>query len=126
VASNEKSSQVLITEALEAAARDVANATVEIPRPSDSYTLLAHLASAQEVLTQAYEQLAAWHGKVVQGVHHSGEDAGGDPDNPGWVGAERALREAAGHSAAAADALRRAHSANGVARWFDEIRADEG
>jgi hypothetical protein len=125
VASTEKSSQVRIAETVQAAARDVAQSAVEISRPSDSYILLGILAAAQDELTQAYDLLATWHGQVVQGVHHSGEGAGGDPENPGWVGAERALREAAGTSATTADALRRAHSANGVARWFDEIRADE-
>lgn len=125
VASTEKSSQVGIAEALRAAARDVAGSTVDVVRPSDSSILIGILTEAQDELTLAYERLAAWHGQVVQGVHHSGEGSGGDPENPGWVGAERALREAADTSAATADALRRAHSANGVARWFDEIRADE-
>ncbi|HAM25541.1 MAG TPA: hypothetical protein DCP11_02255 [Microbacteriaceae bacterium] len=121
----EKSSQVFITEALAAAAHDVADSTADIPKPSDSYAILASLAGTQESLTRAYEQLAAWHGQVVEGVHHAGEAEGGDPDNPGWVNAERSLRRAADRSAAAAEALRTAHTANGVARWFDEIRADE-
>jgi hypothetical protein len=124
VTTSEKSSQLLITEALLAAASDVADSVAHIPRPSDSYAILGDLARVQEALTLAFERLADWHGQVVEGVHHAG-DGGDDPDNPGWVDAERSLRRAADSSTAAADALRHAHSANGVARWFDEIRADE-
>lgn len=121
---SEKSSQLLITEALLAAASDVADSVAQIPRPSDSYAILGDLARVQESLTLAYERLADWHDQVVEGVHHAG-DAGEDTDNPSWLDAGRSLRQAADSSTAVADALRHAHSANGVARWFDEIRADE-
>ncbi|MEO7121745.1 MAG: hypothetical protein ABI400_01235 [Lacisediminihabitans sp.] len=111
---------------LEDAARDLARSTHEIPRPSDVHEVLSGLKSAQGMLTQTYEQLAAWHAEVVEGVHHAGADDAEDSGSSVWVRAEYALHEAAHYSANAVDALERARSANAIAHWFDEIRVDEG
>lgn len=122
---DQKSGSAMTSERLEEATRDLVRSTLEISRPSDINVVLRRLSSAQAMITQAYEQLAAWHAQVVQGVHYAGE---GEPDgsgSPAWVRAEFALHEAAHYSANAVDALERARSANGVARWFDEIKADE-
>ena len=128
MAVNEESRQVEIAETLSEVARSLVRSTRVVPRPFDSYSLLGSLAVAQEVLAQIYAQLAEWHGQVLQGVHHSGEDERGSLDNPGWARAELELQDAAHHAAAAEASLRRAHSANGVVKWFDEARQviDEG
>lgn len=122
---DQNSGSAMTAERLEAVTRDLVRATLEISRPSDINVVLRRLGSAQGMLTQAYEQLASWHAQVVQGVHYAGE---GEPDgsgSPAWVRAEFALHEAAHYSANATDALERSRSANSVARWFDEIKADE-
>lgn len=122
---NQDSSQVRVIGKLEAVARDVAESTREILRPSDSYVILGRLADAQRTMADVYRQLAAWHAQVEHGVHHGGEHEGSVLGSPGWVRAELALQEAARDAEAAADALKRAESANGVARWYDEIKVDE-
>ncbi len=114
-----------MSEKLESAARDLVRLTREVLRPSDSHALLGNLTTAQESLAQVYVQLAEWHSQVVQGVHYAGEEEPGGAGNTGWVRAELALEEAARSGKAAAEALNRAHSANGLARWFDEVRSDE-
>jgi hypothetical protein len=122
----QKSNQVQGIERLEEAARNLAESTLDIPRPSDSKGILEGLRRSQETLDQIYRQLAEWHGSVVEGVHHSGEKtAGGDPHNPGWIRAELALQEAAQYGADAVAALARAEGANELAVWFDEVLDDE-
>lgn len=118
----QKSSQVLAAEHLEKAARDFAATTAEITKPSDAAALLLSLGAVQGTLNEVYIRLAQWHGQVVHGVHHAGQDERGDPQNPGWVRADIALREAAQYGADATAALDRAHRANDVALWFDEVR----
>lgn len=125
MADNDELDQVHTSEKLEAAARDLVRLTREVLRPSDSHALLGNLTTAQESLAQVYVQLAEWHSQVVQGVHYAGEEEPGGAGNTGWVRAELALEEAARSGKAAAEALNRAHSANGLARWFDEVRSDE-
>jgi hypothetical protein len=122
---NQELDPVVTAERLEKATRDLVRSTLEILRPSDINAVLGNLGSAQGMLAQAYEQLAAWHARVVQGIHHAGEVEPDGSGSPAWVRAEFALHEAAHYSANAADALGRARSANGVARWFDEIKVDE-
>ena len=112
-------------ERVEDAARDLVRSTQKISRPSDVNDVLRRLGSAQRMLTQSYEQLAAWHSQVVPGVHYSGDGESGGSGSPAWIRAEFGLHEASHYSANAADALERARSANGVACWFDEIKADE-
>lgn len=122
---DQKPGPAVTAQRLEEATRDLVRSTLQIPRPSDINAVLGSLGTAQGVLAQAYEQLAAWHSQVVPGVHHAGEHETDDSGNPAWVRAELALHEAAHHSTNAAEALKRARSATGVARWFDEIKADE-
>ncbi|CAN5179278.1 hypothetical protein [Frigoribacterium sp. UYMn621] len=122
----QKSNQVQGTDRLEDAARDLAASTRDIARPSDSKGILEGLRRSQESLNQTYRQLADWHGRVVEGVHHGGEkDGRADPHNPGWIRAELALQEAAQYGADAVAALTRAENANEIARWFDEVLDDE-
>jgi hypothetical protein len=125
MAKSQESSQVQVIGKLEAVTRDVAESTKDIPRPADSYIMLGLLAGAQETLAVVYRQLAAWHAQVKHGVHHGGEHESSVPGDPSWVRAELALQEAARYADAAVDALKRAHLANGVARWYEEIVVDE-
>jgi len=122
VVNTQKSHQIAAVERLEKAASQFAEAIREIPRPSDTPDLLDSLGAVQTTLEGVYAALATWHGAVVTGVHHGGERERGDPGNPGWVRADIALREAAQYSSDAAAALARAHKANDVALWFDELR----
>ncbi|WP_033373881.1 hypothetical protein [Glaciibacter superstes] len=122
VIGKEDSSQIRAAEQLEKVATELAEKTKEIPKPSDISALLLSLSSVQSTLDAVYAHLAQWHGQSVQGTHHAGQDERGDPDDPGWIRAEIALREAAQYGADAAEALVRAHSANEVTLWFDEIR----
>ena len=117
------SPQVRLATAGDAAVRALIEAGADVSRPSDSYAVLGALARVQSGLTRVFEQYADWHAGVEVGVHHAG-DAPDDEANPSWARAESALRDAVEHSRAAAAALERAHTANGVASWYDEIRAD--
>jgi hypothetical protein len=108
------------------AARNVAQATKALRSPSESGPLLDRLRNAQLALDDAFLNLAVWHGGVVEGVHHHGEDEERrDPITPAWIRAEIALREAAAYGGNAADALERASAANAVAQWYDEEIGDE-
>lgn len=125
MADNDAPDPVRTAEKLEAVTRDLVLLTREVLRPSDSHLILGNLTTAQESLAQVYVQLAEWHSQVVQGVHYAGEEETGSTGNAGWLRAELALEEAARSGRAAAEALKRAHSANGLASWFDEVRSDE-
>jgi len=123
----QKSEQVRAAERLEQAATELTEAIHELRRPSDSNAILASLQVAQDGIDRVYAQLAQWHGKAVQGVHHAGEKIESiDPRNAGWLRAEIALQEAAHYGADAAEALERAQRANESALWFDEVIEDEG
>jgi hypothetical protein len=117
----ENSSQIQAAEKLETAATELAGELQEILKPSDVSALLLSLGSAQSTLDTVYLRLAQWHGQATAGVHHAGDERG-NPDNPATVRAEIALREAAQYGSDAAAALARAHAANDVMLWFDEIR----
>src|SRR5699024_225099 len=64
-------------------------------------------------------QLAAWHERVVDGTHYNGEDGRGDGAT-GTVTTAAELHRAAAAFDAASAALREAHAANGVVRWYDD------
>ena len=123
MAVNEEQRQTTIAAELAELARTLAHSTRQIPRPSDSYTLLGELSAAQRSLAQVYEQLSMWHDQVQTGVHHDGEDPSAEVAAYGAGGAAgrvaSLLREAAERAGLAEDSLREAHSANGVIRWFD-------
>lgn len=125
MADNDAPNPVPAAEKLDAVTGDLVRLTRGVLRPSDSHQLLGNLTTAQESLAQVYVQLAEWHSQVVQGVHYAGEEDSGSSGNAGWLRAELALEEAARCGRAAAEALKRAHSANGLARWYDEVRSDE-
>lgn len=126
MAINEEGRQAEIAHELVEVAQTLAHSTRAVPRPSDSYELLGALSAAQESLAQVYAQLAAWHGAAVDGTHYNGEDDHSIPGAPaaGPHGhATQLLTAAAASATEAAELINKAHSANGVVRWFDEVKA---
>lgn len=115
---NEEHRQVEIARDLETQARTLAHSTRDVPAPSASYALLGELVGTIDNLEQVCRQLGAWHARVVDGTHYAGEDARGDGAT-GTVTAAAELERAAVALATASAALRSAHSANAVVRWFD-------
>ncbi len=120
MAENEQHRQVEVARDLSAQARTLAHSTRDVPAPFDSYTLLGELVATVDDLEQVCRQLGGWHSRVVDGTHYAGEDSRGD-GGTGTVTASAELERAAAALSAAAEALRAAHSANGVVRWFDEL-----
>ena len=118
---NEEAQQVAIADQLAETAKSLAHSTRAIPKPIDSYALIADLAQTQEILAQIYAQLADWHGRVVDGTHYKGEDGRSTAGQPAAEQVKGLLELAAHEADQAADQLRKAHSANGVIRWFDDI-----
>lgn len=121
MAINEEGRQLAIAAELEEAARSLAHSTRDVPVPSDSYALLGELRATIDSLEEICRRLSAWHNKVVDGVHYAGEDDRGDGAT-GTVTAAAELETAAGALNVASNALARAHSANGVVRWYDSPR----
>lgn len=113
---NEESRQVAIAGELEATARTLAHSTRAVPSPIDSYRLLGELNATADHLAQVLNQLAAWHGSAEDGMHYDGE-AGGTLASPTAAGIE--LTEASQAVTKAAEHISRAHSHNGVVRWYD-------
>jgi hypothetical protein len=122
---NEEGRQTEIANELAEVTRTLAHSTRTVPHPSNSYELLASLRSAQESLAEVYAQLATWHGAAVDGTHYNGEDGHGIPGIPA-VGAHgqatHLLNMAAASATKAADLVSKAHSANAVVRWFDDVK----
>lgn len=118
MAVNEQHRQVEVARDLEALAKTLAHSTRDVPAPFDSYTLLGELAATVDHIEQVCRQLAAWHASVVDGTHYAGEDERGDGAT-GTVTAAAELERAAAALDTASAAVRAAHSANGVVRWFD-------
>lgn len=117
---NEEHRQVEIASELSNQARTLAHSTRNVPAPISSYALLGELVATVENLEQVCRQLGAWHSRAVDGRHYEGEDSRGDGAT-GTVTAAIELEQAASSLDAAAAALRAAHSANGVVRWFDDV-----
>lgn len=119
MAVNEEHRQVEVARDLSSQARTLAHSTRDVPAPFDSYTLLGELVATVDDLQQVCQQLGLWHSRVVDGEHYAGEDNRGDgrqePSPP-----PLSLQRAAAALGIASEALRAAHSANGVVRWFDE------
>ncbi|POH67790.1 MULTISPECIES: hypothetical protein [Cryobacterium] len=125
MAVNEEGRQTEIANELAEVARTLAHSTRTVPHPSDSYELLGALADAQAALGQVYAQLDAWHSAAVDGRHYDGEDGRGIPGQPaaGATGtASVSLRAATVKAMATANLLLKAHNANGVVRWFDDVK----
>lgn len=123
MATIDNSPQVETARRIERAIEELLREGADVPRPSDSYLVLGSLARAHAALTRVLEQWAEWHAAVELGVHLDDDEEDAGSENPSWARAERELRDAATSSRATAEALDRAHTANGVASWFDEIRA---
>ncbi|MFC5931532.1 hypothetical protein D6T64_04160 [Cryobacterium melibiosiphilum] len=117
---NEQHRQVEVARDLSAQARTLAHSTRDVPAPSDSYTLLGELVGTVDDFEQVCRQLGVWHSAVIDGQHYAGEDNRGDGAT-GTVTAAAELERAAVALSAASAALRGAHSANGVVRWFDQV-----
>nr|WP_181716127.1 hypothetical protein [Cryobacterium sp.]QJS06301.1 hypothetical protein [Cryobacterium sp.] len=127
MAVNEEGRQIEIANELAEVARTLAHSTRTVPRPSDSYELLASLRSAQESLAQVYAQLAAWHGAAIDGTHYTGTDGHSLYGVPATAaGASEhvtlLLKIAAASATEAAELVSKAHSANAIVRWFDEVK----
>jgi len=118
MAVNEEQRQAAIASEISELAETLAHSTRDVPRPIDSYSLLGELVATVNDLEQVCRQLGAWHALVIDGTHYAGEDARGDGAT-GTVTAAAELERAAAALDAAGNALRAAHSANGVVRWFD-------
>jgi hypothetical protein len=122
---NEHGRQAEIADQLAEVARALAHATRAIPRPSDSYELLGALVDAQAALGQVYAQLEAWHGAAQDGRQYDGENERGIPGQPAaGAGGSAAvsLRAATAHAMATANLVLKAYNANGVVRWFDDVK----
>lgn len=85
------------------------------------YTLLGELTATIDDLEQVCRQLGAWHASVVGGKHYAGEDERGDGAT-GTVTAVPSLERVAAALDVASAALRAAHSANGVVRWYNAVQ----
>ena len=118
MAQNEQHRQVEIAIELEETARILAHSTREIPSPIDSYALLAELARAIDHLQQTARQVSAWHRRVTDGQEYFGEDDRGDGAT-GTLEAAEQLEAAANALDRASEAVRDAHTANGVVRWVE-------
>ncbi len=121
-----RSAQLQAAEELANSVKVLAAETRDIRRPSDTTALLSILRSVQDGLDGIYAGLADWHSHVEHGKHFAGIKEHSDLENPGWVRADIALREAEQYGADATAALERARSANQEAIWFDEIEDDDG
>lgn len=125
MAINEEFKQAQIAEDLAETARSLAHSTRNVPHPFDSWRMLGELAETQRGLAQVYDQLAAWHKRVVDGVHYAGEDDSGDRLNPAVLRVAFALEEAAHKARQVTDELEQARSANGVVRWVDLVAQED-
>lgn len=126
MAINEESRQVEIADQLAEIAKSLAHSTRAVPKPIDSYALIGDLVQAQEALAAVYGQLADWHGRVVDGTHYNGEDERSTTGDTATLQTKGFLELAAHEADQAANQLRKAHSVNGVIRWFDEVsQADQ-
>lgn len=121
MAINEEGRQVDVVRELGELAQTLAHSTRDVPSPFDSYTLLGELVATVDALEQVCRQLGAWHGRVVDGTHYAGEDARGDGAT-GTITAAAALERAAAALDDVSRALRTAHAANGVVRWYDQAQ----
>ena len=116
---NEQHRQVEIAAELDEAARALAHSTRQVPNPIASYRVLAELGPTVDHLQQIARQLSAWHRSVVDGREYLGEDENGDGIT-GTLEAAEQLEVAAAALDQAGEALRAAHTANGVVRWVGE------
>ena len=119
MAVNDQHRQVEVAEELEETARTLAHSTRTVPSPTDSYRLLAELARTTDHLQQTVRQLSAWHRAVQDGREYAGEDERGDGVT-GTLEAAAQLEAAADALDHAGEALRAAHTANGVVRWIGD------
>jgi len=118
---NEEGRQVELAASIEAASRTLAHSTRRVPRPFDSNRLLAELSQTQDHLAQVLDQLSAWHSRVSDGVHYDGEDENAIEGICAPPFAAGSLNRAAENARISADYIRKAHAANNVVRWFDDV-----
>ncbi|MCU1442061.1 MAG: hypothetical protein JWQ59_211 [Cryobacterium sp.] len=122
--SNQQPTQVKAAEALQRAARDLADSMGKNLEARDAASILVSLTNTQQVLDEVFAGLAAWHGRAAGykpqngGFQTRGEYAG-------WAHAELALREAVQYGANVTAALVRARHASEEAQWIREETEDE-
>lgn len=122
MAINEQGRQLDVAREAEELLCTLPHSTRDVPNPRDLYSMLGELGAIIDHVAQVCEQFASWHKRVEDGTHYEGEDSGG----------EGSARAASAELATAANALKvasshvhRAHSHNGVVRWYPEPkRAD--
>jgi hypothetical protein len=105
------------SERLRTDARQLAERTTHLVRPSSSDQILNHLLDTQRSILEALRDLAEWHRRTIPGVHfaeHHDESADGVS-----VVVEQ-LDLAAQQAEGLQETLSRAYGASSVVRWFDE------
>lgn len=123
MAINEQGRQLKVAREAEEQLRTLAHSTRDVPHPIDSYSMLGELTASADHMEQVCRQLAAWHERVVDGTHYDGEDERPDGASRTVMTAAELHRAAAAFDAAST-ALREAHAANGVVRWYDDPQED--
>ncbi|AQP45888.1 hypothetical protein ACWIFB_16390 [Dietzia sp. NPDC055340] len=117
MAINEEQRQLEIAAEVEELARTLAHSTRAVPHPIDSYRLLGELGATIDHLAQVIDQLGKWHSRTEDGTHYNGED--GDGTGSAHAAADE-LTTAANMLRLASSHVGRAHSHNGVVRWYQE------
>lgn len=115
---NEEHRQAEIARDLEDLTRTLAHSTRTVPKPAESYRMLAELDLTAQNLAQVCTQLAHWHGRVEDGTHYAGEDA----DHEGSAEAVAVeLTAAARDLTRAAERVAAAHARSSAIRWRDSL-----
>ena len=100
------------------AARQLAHDTRNLETPSESYAILGDLVDTQRSIEQVLSQLAEWHRGTTADRHYS---SGHGESALGITTAVTELDLAAQQADGLQETLSRAHGANSVVRWFDEV-----
>lgn len=114
MATNEEERQVEVATETEELTRTLAHSTRDVPHPRDSYRLLGELSATIDHLAQVIDQLGKWHSRTEHGTHHDGDGTGSAS------AAADELTTAANMLRLASSHVHRAHSHNGVVRWYQE------
>jgi phage-related minor tail protein len=109
-------------EEMRQAARGLAHATRRIDTPGDMYDVFGSVTYTVTALTQALNQIAAWHQTHAdRAAHDNGDRAAGRTDA---LEVARRLRTATERLDGVIDEVMAAHSANGRIAWQPEPTPD--
>lgn len=122
MAINEEQRQLEVAREAEELLRNLAHSTRDVPNPQDSYPMLGELGAIIAHLAQVTNQLASWHNRAEDGTHYEGED--GDSTGSARAAAVE-LTTAVSALNLAANHVGRAHTRNGVVRWYDVAATKE-